>query len=146
MLKVRTIESSSSNLVTVDDIIRMIDNNRARIRALGSMILAVAGLLLSSSFVVLFFLLKERQQSAPTSVAILLFGAILALMGAITLSLLSALLSPPAGQTTKLDLIDSQSRIALREFRRVYASAILLMFAIGLFTSGLIVFAIVVFR
>ena len=93
-----------------------------------------------------FFLLKERQQSAPTSVAILLFGAILALMGAITLSLLSALLSPPAGQTTKLDLIDSQSRIALREFRRVYASAILLMFAIGLFTSGLIVFAIIVFR
>ena len=99
--------------------IRALDNNRARIRNLGAMILTVSGMLLSSSFVVLFFLIKERRDALPHGVMTILLAAVAALISAITLSLLSALLSQPAAITTKIEFIDVQTRIGLREFRRV---------------------------
>jgi hypothetical protein len=109
------------------------------------MILAVSGLLLSSSFVMLFFLLKERGSKPRVSVVGWLFAAIVALIVAIVFSLLAALLTTPNALTTRLDFIDVQSRVCLREYRRVKSSALFLLVAIGLFTGAIIAFAAVLF-
>ncbi len=64
---------------TLDDLLKVVDGNRTRIRNLASMILSSCGMLLSSTFVIIFFILKERT-TVRNSTTVTLFGAAFCLL------------------------------------------------------------------
>ena len=123
-------QDNTSGFVTSEDIVKIIESNRARIRNLGAMILTVCGLLLSTSFVVLFFVLTNDRFHIPRVVPILLFTASASLTISIICCLSSALLSTPSAIATKLELINVLTVIYNREYRRSIASATFLLVAI----------------
>jgi hypothetical protein len=127
-------------LVTADDILTIVENNRARIRALSEQVLTVCGLLLSASFVVLFFVLTDTKFSISWLVPLFLFGTSASLTFAIIFSVLSVHLPTPTAVPTKLELIDLLTAIYYREYRRAVISIVFLILAIILFAIALGVF------
>lgn len=130
-------QKESDILVTADDILKIIDNNRTRIRTLSSIVLSVCGLLLSTSFVVLLFILNNAKFYIPRLVSIILFATSASLTCAIVCSVLSALLPIPMAVATKLELIDFWTKTYRQEYRRVTLAVCFLIVAIILFVIAL---------
>lgn len=130
--------------LTSEDLIRIIESNRTRLRSLSGMIVTICGILLSTSFVTLFFILKENLNSTPRIVPILILFSFLTLMSSIIFSLLSSLLPTPSSSTSKFELVDVSSRIYYREYRRSIVAITLLLVSIVLLTASMSVFAVAV--
>lgn len=133
-------QEDTKSLVSADDILTIIENNRTRIRTLGERVLTVCGLLLSTSFVVLFFVLTDTKFNISKLVPVMLFGASTSLTLAIIYSVLSAYLPTPTAVPTKIELIDLLTTIYYREYRRAVISVAFLILAIILFAIALGVF------
>lgn len=147
MIKITRVEGElkeGDELISIDHILKIIDNNRTRIRTLGGIILTVCGLLLSTSFVVLFFILKNIEFHISSLVPILLLVTSASLTCAIVCSVLSALLPMPVAVVTKIELVDFWTKTYRREYRRVILAVcflligiILFVIALGIFSAGL---------
>jgi len=124
---------------TLDDLLKVVEGNRTRIRSLASMILSLCGILLSSSFVILFFLLKEQSPVRP-AIIFVLFATAGCLLCAAMLSVLSALPPPATNVYGKLELIDALMRLYNREYRRAITSAVFLLMGLGTFVAALVIF------
>ncbi len=62
-------QDDEADLLSADDIIQIINDNRARVRTLSGAMLTVCGMVLSSSLVVLFFGLSNTKVKIPPAVA-----------------------------------------------------------------------------
>jgi hypothetical protein len=70
LIKITKLDSAPDELISIDDTLKIVDNNRTRIRTLAGIMLTVCGLLLSTSFVVLTFILKNSDIRIPRFVSI----------------------------------------------------------------------------
>lgn len=132
----------NENSVTQDEIISILENNRTRIRSLGSMILTVCGLLMSTSFIILFFIFKEASVKTSLIIPILLFSIIGSLTISIILGVFSAYMPTPTTVCTKLELVDVLTNIYRCEHRRITISIAFLLLGVILFSICLIFFAV----
>lgn len=130
------------DLVSADNVLTIIENNRSRIRTLSGTILNVCGLLLSTSFVVLFFILSDTKFLIALISPILIFSASACLVVSIIYSVLSVHLPSPVAVPTKLELIDVLTAIYHREYRKAVISVLFLIISIILFVGALISFGI----
>ncbi len=127
-------------LLSYDDVLKILNNNRDKIRTLSNLILTVSGFLLSAWFVILFFLIEYQNQSNQiTVIALILAGTILLLLS-IIFSVLSAMLPSPKTVVNKLVLIDTINHIYHREFRFIKLAIVFLISSISTFLFGLFVF------
>lgn len=149
LIKITKLEPPTTlgdDLVSIDDTLKIIDNNRTRIRTLGGIVLTVCGLLLSTSFVVLTFILKNSDIHISRFVSISLFATCGSLAGAIACSVLSARLPVPTSLITKIELLDFWTRTYQREHGWVQAAVCFLLIAIALFMTALAILAVGVMK
>jgi hypothetical protein len=139
-MNIKVVGESAPAEPTFDEVFKILEGNRGRLRSLATMILSVCGMLVSSSFVVLFFVLKEQSLRIPYAVPVLLFATATSLIGAVVLSILAVLPPTPVASPTRLSIIDTQVRLYRREYRRSVASVVLLLIGITLFVTALAVF------
>jgi len=105
-----------SSLVTADQILTLIDQNRGRIRTICNMIVSVCGMLLSTSLLLVLFVLRDARPIAR-SVAPLFLSAIACLGGSLLFSLRAGFPPVPEATASKLALVD----ILVTTFRAEYA-------------------------
>ena len=144
MIKVSRVEREQKeidDLVSIDDVLKIIDSNRTRVRTLGGIVLTVCGLLLSTSFVILFFILKNNEFHISPLVPILLLITSASLTCAIVCSVLSALLPMPVTIISKIELVDFWTKTYRREYRRVILAVCFLLLSIILFVIALSTFS-----
>ena len=130
------------DVVNDTEILTLLENNRSRLRDLGSMVLTVCGLLLSTSFVVLFFILADAKFNITWVVPAILFATCATLTLSIVFSVLSASPQHPSAITTKIQLIDFLTTAHNREYQCITTSVIFLIASIVLFFTALVVFGI----
>jgi hypothetical protein len=135
-------QTSRNDIITVDETLKLIDSNRARLRSLAGNVLTICGFLLSAAFVVLTFTLTNVNFRIPRAVHILLFSSAITLTFAIFFSVASAFLLPPKGAASKTDLVQLYGRIHQREYRNAVIAVVCLMLALLFFLAALIVFAV----
>jgi hypothetical protein len=129
MLTVIPIQTGEQELVTAQDLLTVIEQNRARVRALGGMIISVCGMLVSASFVVLFFLLREGRSSVSVAVLVPLALSLALLGAAIVFSILAGFIPAPVAPTTRLQLVDIVAASFRRERRHAKSAVALLLIA-----------------
>lgn len=142
MFEISPNEVKSEDFVTQDEIIKILESNRMKIRSLGSMILTVCGLLMSTSFVILFFIFKEISVKTSLAIPILLFSVIGSLTMSIIFGIFSAYMPTPTIVSTKLELIDLLTSIYNNEHRKITLSIAFLLLGVLLFSACLTIFAL----
>jgi hypothetical protein len=139
-VRIKLKETIELEAASLDDFLNVVESNRARIRALASMILSVCGMVLSSSLVVLFFVLKEK------SIRIRVFCSAYALRDGCRVvarcrtECVAALPLSPVAIYTKLEMVDSLSALYRREYHRAVASVVFLVVGLLSFFLALGVF------
>jgi hypothetical protein len=137
LIKVTKLDSAPDELVSIDETLKMVDNNRTRIRTLAGILLTVCGLLLSTSFVVLTFILKNSDIRISRFVPIFLFATSGLLTGSIICIVFSSRLPKPVALISKIELLDFWTRIYRREYLWVTVAVYFLIAAIVLFIAAL---------
>jgi hypothetical protein len=137
LIKITKLDSALDELISIDDTLKIVDNNRTRIRTLAGIMLTVCGLLLSTSFVVLTFILRNSDIRISRFVPIFLFATSGLLTGSIIFIVLSARLPKPVALISKIELLDLWTRIYQREYRWVTVAVSFLIAAILLFITAL---------
>lgn len=131
---------SEPELLTSDDFLTVVEQNRVRVRTLSGFLLTVSGFLFSAIFVIGFFLVEKGPQPAG-SVYVSLLIALVQLFLSMLLSVQSAALPLPSAVVTKLQLVDTVTHLYHRERNYVKWSTNLLFASLIAFCAALGFFA-----
>jgi hypothetical protein len=131
-----------------DDMLKLIENNRQRIRIFSNNIITVCGILIPTSFLLLFFF-QEKMTShtltMPTSIPILLVSSNTIMIVALIFSALTSHSKQPISIGTKSSAILYLSNLYKREQKLSIIALILVLIGLLIFLSSMIIYTVGIF-
>ena len=132
-------EAKLDDELTSDDLLRIIESNRNRIRNLSSSTLSAISFLLTATFASVLFILNNPTTHVPIVLAPLLLCKAVLLIISASFSVAAILMPSPFATTDKTVLVDQLATIYRREYRCAQWSVRLLLSGILLFSVNLVV-------
>ncbi|NOQ25734.1 MAG: hypothetical protein GQ564_10275 [Bacteroidales bacterium] len=148
LFKINKISEPKGDLITpltIDNYLDSIKENRDRVRLHSTQLSSICSLLLSAIFIVIFFLIKENYCGVLIRIIyVTMFSSVFFLIITLLFTILSTSLVKPTAISNVGEKLNLQIKIYNSEYKKMKIGQLTLIISIGLFSSGLLLFLILV--
>ena len=136
--------NQEDDTLSKEDMLRIVEENRLRVRSFSNLAVTVCSLFFSTSFIILFFIQEKMKVGHIKLLYFMLILVNVIMIAAIAFATLVAYNKEPHALATKTGTILHQANLYRHEHRYAYIALILMLIGLSVFllTMGLYAFSI----